>query len=599
MADVSQSCAEMTELGPPSAGIHGCIGKVYRIRLLRTRFPTDPSPRHQDASFVQYRPLALAAICLPQIFFYQGLNKVLALNVANLPAEASTGAVIKDGHVSAVKLTEQINDRVDNAKVLNLLEWTSKAALDIIGITLCRYKFNSLSGGQTELMVSHKHHDDAGQNKVEQKRFDVELVNNWPIWYKPSLAPVEEAADTTTCSLSLTMLSVGVRNWTPKFAVAKKLRLGPNRDRGGLEGGMKGIALALQRRFKSSCITNARDGWKWFVAPKIERLAFSFPVEVGLRRIRKTVGADIGGVARLKRRELSGTPSISHADAALIDAYSTGADSPLRQADIGVMDADAYRINADTCLLDADTCLIDADIYLMVKGMNAPADLMSSILGANPAGKIVAHAWENTSMAKIGSFDDIQTPSDLGHNERRNPIKEFTVLVLLCVSCGFSDTCCTKNGCLTYRLHVRIYVCTVPLLVVSAIGILSRCSSNYLKTGVSSTKDCGHVNHTCIVIHSCTGWPKSARTSVRFSGGAMATWYCGSYLTFVTDCDSLQSRSGPVCHATSAIHPEVLKYAAKKSGKWKSAPWWWIIGGYLWDKWLKQERDDGGACNLL
>ncbi|KAK0229262.1 cytochrome P450 [Armillaria nabsnona] len=55
---------------------------------------------------------------------------------------------------SAVKLTEQINERVDNAKVLNVLEWTSKAALDIIGITSFRYEFNSLSGGQTELMAA-------------------------------------------------------------------------------------------------------------------------------------------------------------------------------------------------------------------------------------------------------------------------------------------------------------------------------------------------------------------------------------------------------------------------------------------------------------
>ncbi|KAK0430809.1 cytochrome P450 [Armillaria borealis] len=55
---------------------------------------------------------------------------------------------------SAVKLTEQINERVDNARVLNMLEWTSKAALDIIGITSFRYEFNSLSGGQTELMAA-------------------------------------------------------------------------------------------------------------------------------------------------------------------------------------------------------------------------------------------------------------------------------------------------------------------------------------------------------------------------------------------------------------------------------------------------------------
>ncbi|KAK0473874.1 cytochrome P450 [Armillaria novae-zelandiae] len=55
---------------------------------------------------------------------------------------------------SAVKLTEKINERVGEDKVLNMLEWTSKAALDIIGITAFRYHFNSLSNGQTELMIA-------------------------------------------------------------------------------------------------------------------------------------------------------------------------------------------------------------------------------------------------------------------------------------------------------------------------------------------------------------------------------------------------------------------------------------------------------------
>ncbi|KAK0455346.1 cytochrome P450 [Desarmillaria tabescens] len=53
---------------------------------------------------------------------------------------------------SAVKLTEKISERVGDAKVLNVLEWTGKAALDIIGITSFRYQFNSLGDGNTELM---------------------------------------------------------------------------------------------------------------------------------------------------------------------------------------------------------------------------------------------------------------------------------------------------------------------------------------------------------------------------------------------------------------------------------------------------------------
>ncbi|SJL05138.1 uncharacterized protein ARMOST_08511 [Armillaria ostoyae] len=55
---------------------------------------------------------------------------------------------------SAVKLTEQINERVGESKELNVLEWTGKAALDIIGIAAFRYQFNSLNNGQTELMAA-------------------------------------------------------------------------------------------------------------------------------------------------------------------------------------------------------------------------------------------------------------------------------------------------------------------------------------------------------------------------------------------------------------------------------------------------------------
>ncbi|KAK0187584.1 cytochrome P450 [Armillaria mellea] len=55
---------------------------------------------------------------------------------------------------SAAKLTDKINERVVDGEVLNMLEWTSKAALDIIGIAAFRYHFNSLSGRETELMKS-------------------------------------------------------------------------------------------------------------------------------------------------------------------------------------------------------------------------------------------------------------------------------------------------------------------------------------------------------------------------------------------------------------------------------------------------------------
>ncbi|KAK0186093.1 cytochrome P450 [Armillaria mellea] len=55
---------------------------------------------------------------------------------------------------SALKLTEKTYEYVGKGKEVNVLQLTSKAALDIIGITSFRYKFNSLNDGQTELMAA-------------------------------------------------------------------------------------------------------------------------------------------------------------------------------------------------------------------------------------------------------------------------------------------------------------------------------------------------------------------------------------------------------------------------------------------------------------
>ncbi|KAK0229198.1 cytochrome P450 [Armillaria nabsnona] len=55
---------------------------------------------------------------------------------------------------SALKLTEKTNEYIGEGKEVNVLQWTSKIALDIIGITSFRYKFNSLNDGQTELMAA-------------------------------------------------------------------------------------------------------------------------------------------------------------------------------------------------------------------------------------------------------------------------------------------------------------------------------------------------------------------------------------------------------------------------------------------------------------
>ncbi|PBK62778.1 cytochrome P450 [Armillaria solidipes] len=55
---------------------------------------------------------------------------------------------------SALKLIEKANKYVGEGKEVNVLQWTSKIVLDIIGITSFRYKFNSLNDGQTELMAA-------------------------------------------------------------------------------------------------------------------------------------------------------------------------------------------------------------------------------------------------------------------------------------------------------------------------------------------------------------------------------------------------------------------------------------------------------------
>ncbi|KAK0445342.1 cytochrome P450 [Desarmillaria tabescens] len=53
---------------------------------------------------------------------------------------------------SASLPTDKLNDQIKSGpRVLNAVEWTSKVALDIIGMTSFRYRFEALNGGQTEL----------------------------------------------------------------------------------------------------------------------------------------------------------------------------------------------------------------------------------------------------------------------------------------------------------------------------------------------------------------------------------------------------------------------------------------------------------------
>ncbi|KAK0478012.1 cytochrome P450 [Armillaria luteobubalina] len=53
-----------------------------------------------------------------------------------------------------LKLIEKTSECVGEGKEINVLRWTSKVALDIVGITTFRYKFDALNDGETELMAA-------------------------------------------------------------------------------------------------------------------------------------------------------------------------------------------------------------------------------------------------------------------------------------------------------------------------------------------------------------------------------------------------------------------------------------------------------------
>ncbi|PBK81523.1 hypothetical protein ARMGADRAFT_1039310 [Armillaria gallica] len=222
---------------------------------------------------------------------------------------------------------------------------------------------------------------------------------------EPSLAPAEEATDTTAWSLSTSrgdMFGTGQRvQWITnakayiaamfvrivygsidpsdgprgtrrriwidssvwgrersmeEFAAANEVPLGLNGDHGCLEGWMKDIALALQGLFKSVRITDGRDWWK-------------------------CVGPDIGGVSRFHAKSF-------HADACLIDA--------------------------DTCLSGADACLTDAkpiyanasviEVWCFCEGYG------SSILGANHdalPNQILPGLWDEMAILPLHTFEVI------------------------------------------------------------------------------------------------------------------------------------------------------------------------------------------------
>ncbi|PBK86225.1 cytochrome P450 [Armillaria gallica] len=80
---------------------------------------------------------------------------------------------------SALKLIEKTNEYVGEGKEVNVLQWTSKIALDIIGITSFRYKFDSINDGQTELMAALD--NIAGEAQMWPKKWELLFIALWRI----------------------------------------------------------------------------------------------------------------------------------------------------------------------------------------------------------------------------------------------------------------------------------------------------------------------------------------------------------------------------------------------------------------------------------
>ncbi|PBK83833.1 cytochrome P450 [Armillaria gallica] len=80
---------------------------------------------------------------------------------------------------SALKLIEKTNEYVREGKEVNVLQWTSKLSLDIIGITSFRYKFDSINDGQTELMAALD--DVGGSARMWPKKWELLFIALWRI----------------------------------------------------------------------------------------------------------------------------------------------------------------------------------------------------------------------------------------------------------------------------------------------------------------------------------------------------------------------------------------------------------------------------------
>ncbi|KAK0472202.1 cytochrome P450 [Armillaria novae-zelandiae] len=79
----------------------------------------------------------------------------------------------------ALKLTEKINEYVGEGEEINVLQWTSKVALDIVGITAFRYEFNALNDEQSELMAALT--NIFGEAQILPKKWELLFMALWRI----------------------------------------------------------------------------------------------------------------------------------------------------------------------------------------------------------------------------------------------------------------------------------------------------------------------------------------------------------------------------------------------------------------------------------
>ncbi|KAK0470688.1 cytochrome P450 [Armillaria novae-zelandiae] len=89
----------------------------------------------------------------------------------------------------ALKLTEKINEYVREGKEINVLQWTSKVALDIIGITAFRYEFNALNDEQSELMAALT--NIFGEAQMLPKKWELLFMALWRILPEQVLSLLE------------------------------------------------------------------------------------------------------------------------------------------------------------------------------------------------------------------------------------------------------------------------------------------------------------------------------------------------------------------------------------------------------------------------